>query len=277
MSVKIGHASIDENRKIKGGAAGDQTAKEVCTRTWYDGGWQFVLRPRTSTLAEKSAKACERGCANSKIGYDQNQRNSLYTQAKKVKFDLSKITTKCETDCSAFMTVCAIAGGADINYGSNAPATSTMKSRFLESGDYEVLSASKYVDNDDYLKRGDILVKPGSHTVMVLENGSDVSYTLTQFIKDVQKVTGSKVDGKAGEETLENTVTVSKVKNNTHVVVKPIQKRLNSLGYNVGNADGKAGDKFDKGVKEFQEDKGCTVDGEVTAKKKTWKKLLGMN
>ena len=29
MAVKIGHASIDENGKAQGGAAGDQTKKEV--------------------------------------------------------------------------------------------------------------------------------------------------------------------------------------------------------------------------------------------------------
>ena len=141
MSVKIGHASIDENKRISGGKAGDQTGKEVCTRNWYSHDWKMVLRPKSKTLAEKSAKACEKGCANSKIGYDQNQRNTLNTQAKKVGYDLSKITVACETDCSAFMTVCAIAGGAHINYGTNAPATSTMKARFLESNDYEMINA----------------------------------------------------------------------------------------------------------------------------------------
>ena len=30
--IKIGHASIDENGKITGGKAGDQTGKEVCIR-----------------------------------------------------------------------------------------------------------------------------------------------------------------------------------------------------------------------------------------------------
>ena len=178
MAIKIGHASLSEKGTVTGNA-GDNNGRELCTRGWYNGGWQFVLRPTSSTLAEKSAKACEKGCANSKIGYDQNQRNTLNTQAKKVKYDLSKITTACETDCSAFMTVCAISGGANINYGTNAPTTSTMKSRFIKNGDYKVLTASKYLTNDKYLKRGDILVKAGSHTVMVLENGSKAVTTST--------------------------------------------------------------------------------------------------
>lgn len=280
MAIKIGHASIDENKKIKGGSAGDQTKKEVCTRSWYSKNWDFVLRPKSNTVAEKSAKACEKGCGNNNIGYDQNQRNTLNTQAKKVGYDLSKITTKCETDCSAFMTVCAIAGGADVAYGSNAPTTSTMKTRFTVGGDYEVLTASKYLTSDKYLKRGDILVNTGNHTVMALENGSGIVsssvYTRTKFIKDVQKVVGAKVDGIAGSETLSKTVTVSAEKNRTHGVVRPIQKYLNALGYDCGVVDGIAGAKFKKGVVKFQKAKGCVADGEITAKGKTWKKLLGI-
>lgn len=280
MAIKIGHASIDERRKIKGGSAGDQTKKEVCIREWYTTGWEYILRPKTKELAEKSAQACEKGCANNNIGYDQNQRNTLNTQAKKVNYDLSKIKTKCETDCSAFMTVCAIAGGANIDYGSNAPTTSTMKTRFLQSGDYEVISISKYLSSDKYLKRGDILVKAGSHTVMALEDGSGLKastvYTRTQFIKDVQKAIKANVDGVAGPETLSKTVTVSATKNRMHSVIRPIQKYLNALGYDCGVVDGIAGAKFKKAVVKYQKAKGCVADGEITAKAKTWQKLLGM-
>lgn len=174
MAVKIGHASLDERKKIKGGVAGDQGA-ELCIRTWWNKPWDFVLRPKSATLAEKSAKACEDACANKNIGYDQNQRNTLHTQARKVDFDLSKITVPCECDCSSLMHVCALAGGANITYGSNGAATINMKSRFTVNGEYEVLTDSKYLTSDKYLKRGDILVKEGSHTVMVLEDGSGVS------------------------------------------------------------------------------------------------------
>jgi hypothetical protein len=47
-----------------------------------------------------------------------------------------------------------------------------MRTRFKQSGNYTVLTDSKHLTKTDYLKRGDILVKEGSHTVMVLENGS---------------------------------------------------------------------------------------------------------
>ena len=180
MAILIGHASIDENGKISGGTAGDQTGKEVCTRNWYSKPWGFILRCKDSAKAEKMAVACEKGCANDKIGYDQNQRNTLNTQAKAVGYDLAKITVVCETDCSAFMTVCAQAAGINVPYnGTNAPTTSTMKTAFTQTGEFEVLTDSKYLTSDTYLKRGDILVKPGSHTVMALQNGSGVTTSNT--------------------------------------------------------------------------------------------------
>ena len=104
------------------------------------------------------------------------------------------------------------------------------------------------------------------------------TYTLKDFIKDVQKATGAKVDGIAGPETLSKTVTVSATKNRKHAVVKPLQKYLNALGYNCGTADGIAGPKFTSAVNNYQkiEMRYNDLDGEITAGGKMWKKLLGM-
>lgn len=121
--------------------------------------------------------------------------------------------------------------------------------------------------------------KDGKITVSAVQaanSESPTGYERTQFIMDVQSATGSRVDGKAGSETIRNTVTVSASKNRKHLVVKPIQKRLNTLGYNCGTADGIAGPKFTAAVKSYQKDHGCVSDGEITARKKTWKSLLGM-
>lgn len=102
-------------------------------------------------------------------------------------------------------------------------------------------------------------------------------YTLEQFIRDVQKACGAKVDGIAGTETISKTVTLSESKNQKHAAVKAVQKRLYALGYtSVGEADGIAGIKFTTAVIQFQEDNRCWQDGEITARNKTWRKLLGM-
>lgn len=211
MAMKIGHSSIDENGKAHGGAAGDQNSKEVFIRDWYDKGWNVLLRPKTSTLAEKSAKFVEAACANNNIGYDQYQRNTLYTQAQAVKFDASKIKTKCECDCSSFMHVAAIAGGANLSYGSNGYTTRSMVKAFVNSGSYEKLTAKKYLTSDKELKRGDILVKEGSHTVMVLGDGSE-TVTVKPVAKPTTTTTSSSsstnkrvANVKAGQTWMNNT------------------------------------------------------------------------
>lgn len=171
MSVRIGHASIDENGHAQGGKAGDQSGREVCVRTWYDKPWALLLRHPDRAVAERAAAACEAGCANALIGYDQFQRNTAHTQAQKVGYDLAKISTGCETDCSAFMTLCYIAAGVKaLEYTGNAPTTATMKAAFTAAG-FQALTESWYLAGTDYLRRGDVLVKPGSHTVMVLDDG----------------------------------------------------------------------------------------------------------
>ena len=100
------------------------------------------------------------------------------------------------------------------------------------------------------------------------------AYSLKQFIKDVQKATGAAVDGIAGAETLSKTVTVSAKINSTHAVVKPIQKRLNALGFNCGVVDGIIGKNTTAGIKAYQKAKGCVVDGELTAHHRTWQHIL---
>ena len=106
---------------------------------------------------------------------------------------------------------------------------------------------------------------------------AEEEYTLKQFVKDVQKACGAAVDGIAGKETISKTVTLSSKKNTRHAAVKAVQKRLTALGYvEVGKIDGVAGMKFTSAVAHFQMDNGCAVDGEITARNKTWKKLLDM-
>lgn len=171
MTVMIGHASIDENGAASGGSAGNQTGRELCTRAWYARDWNVLLRPATDALAERSAQACAAACANAYIGYDQSGRNTLYQRAKEADFDLAAIDTPCECDCSSLMHVCAVAGGADIPFEGNCCTTRTMVRAFTGSGDYIRLTGREFLTTDAHLRRGDILVKEGSHTVMVLGSG----------------------------------------------------------------------------------------------------------
>jgi len=164
MAIRIGHAVMSENRNTKG-TAGDQTGKEVCIGNYYATGWEFLLRCKDKQKAEIMARTCEAGCGNKNIGYDQNQRNTLRTQARAVGWNLAKISTPCECDCSSFMTVCAETAGINIPYSSgNAPTTRTMRNAFKSTGMFDVYTPAVRK------LRGDILVAAGSHTVMILDD-----------------------------------------------------------------------------------------------------------
>ena len=101
----IGHASIGEDGTAKANKAGDQTKGEVCTRKWYEHrkGWGYILRPKNKKDAEAMAKCMEDACANNCIGYDQNDRLTLWEAVKNngFKCDSKSLTKKVECDCPA--------------------------------------------------------------------------------------------------------------------------------------------------------------------------------
>lgn len=266
MAVMICHASIDERGKAKGGLAGDQTGKEVCTRSWYDKGWNCVLRPKTSALAENSARIAENIADNPNVGYDQNQRNTLWNEYKAT----GKIspTTKVECDCSSFMTYCAILGGANIPYGTNAPTTSTMESVFKNSGAYEVLTDKKYTESSDYLKRGDILLKKGSHTVMVISDGSKAYENVETQKIVIPSATIRKGDKGTKVKQLQkalNTLFASGLVEDgdfgtkTYNAVVNSQRTLKNLGYYTSTVDGIYGSNNRKALIEYAKAKGYRV------------------
>ena len=261
MAIKIGHASIDERGKAAGGAAGDQTGKEVCTRSWYSGGWHTVLRPKSRELAEKSAQACEAACANPNIGYDQAWRNSLYAAAKEAGFDLSRIDKPCACDCSSLMHVCIMAGGARMAYGANGTTTSIMVREIMNTGDFEKLTDSKYLTSDKYLRRGDILVKKG-HTAMVLEDGAEAD-AWHEHKPDIATIYYS----------VRLPVLQRGMKSDA---VKSMQQLLTARGYELPRygADGDYGEETENAILCFQED--MHLDPNAKCDPDTWSALLGL-
>ena len=178
--VRIGHASSDENKKLKNGVAGDQTKKEVCIRTWYKHSKKWVvLRCKDPDKREKIAICMEKICADDRVGYDQSQRNSLFNNIKDKGWDPDKISKNVETDCSALaMRVCvAYAFGEDIV---GDVRTATGPDILVKTGHFEKLTGSKYSDSSKDLMRGDILcTSVKGHAVVVLDNGENVIKALT--------------------------------------------------------------------------------------------------
>lgn len=188
--VKLASASIDENGKATGGKAGDQTGKEVKIQDYYvhSKGWR-VFRPISPEQAEKIAFDGEEAAKNNKIGYDQNQRNTLYEASKPYGFNCKMVKTPCECDCSALVRVCCAYAGITL------PAsfrTANEAKELMKTGAFEELTGDKYTKSSDYLKRGDILVTATrGHTVIVITNGKNANEPIITTGK--VKITGGSV------------------------------------------------------------------------------------
>lgn len=100
-------------------------------------------------------------------------------------------------------------------------------------------------------------------------------YSKKDFIKDVQKAIGAKVDGIAGRETISKTPTISVNMNNRHKVVKVVQHWLNMNGHYCGSEDGIFGKNTKSGVMHYQAYIGFrNPDGIMDSGSRTWKAIL---
>lgn len=167
MGIIFGSARIDENGNIAGGAAGDQTGNEVSTQGYYmhAKGW-YDLRPKSADVANKIAAAMQQACDNNNIGYDQNQRNTVFTQLK-IYGSLAAIPVKCEADCSALVRACIYqATGRDVGDIYTGNLASALEASGLFENRFSVSSESQ-------LYNGDVLVtKSVGHTVIVVSGRS---------------------------------------------------------------------------------------------------------
>lgn len=247
MAVKIGHASISENGTIRG-KAGDQNGKEVFTRNWYkhSKGW-VLIRCKDERMRPYIAEAMEKACANDDIGYDQIENQTLWNNIKDKGFDPSKTTKAVETDCARLVRVCCQYACEKVGNGKTIPDfyTASEAATLKKTGLFEVLTASKYTTQDDYLTRGDILcTKTKGHTAVVLSNGSRAS---TSPVSERTYALGERIlrNGSEGAD------------------VKTLQGYLNQLGYDAGDVDGEFGDNTEIAVEHFQKDHKLEADGEV--------------
>jgi hypothetical protein len=183
MGVWIAHASIDEHGSARNGMAGDQTGKEVCIRGWYNKPWDTLIRFKDPKKAKLVADCMEMACNNNCIGYDQNQRNTLLNKARKYNYNVSKVTEPCETDCSALVSLACMYAGipeSALTLSGNSATTRTLKNCLKSTGEVDIYTTSPYLTKTDRLRRGDILLRQGSHVVVVVRvSGNPYNLTST--------------------------------------------------------------------------------------------------
>lgn len=171
MAVKCAWASIDERGRASGGAAGDQTGGELKTGPWYYFGQTVVLRFKDASLGAKAANIITKIVNNPKVGYDQYQRTTLFTEMQRVGWNPDKIVNKCETDCSALIAVVLNAIGIKV---SKDIWTGNTQSALMATGKFTTLTSASYTKTDLNLRTGDILLNTQRHVIMAVQNGANI-------------------------------------------------------------------------------------------------------
>lgn len=188
MAVKIGHASIDENKKISGGKVGDQTGKEICIRDWYKKPWDVMLICIDAKIADKAADYMEAICKNDNYGYDQSQRTTGYESIKKN----GVAKGKGEFDCSSLVASCYKLAGLNINVNCT---TRNLRAALLATKKFKAYEDNAHVNTSEYAQRGAIYLSEGHHVVMALGSGSKASMPETD--NKSKSDNKSKTDNKA--------------------------------------------------------------------------------
>ena len=161
--LQLAHAKSNEMGQTVGGSPGDQTGHEVEITDFMEYDWTDILRPLNNP--GKHAENAKIICQNDKIGYNQSDRYSLTILARQLGWDFSKVTTACNTDCSAMVAAICNACGAPVSI-------------YMYTGnEIGALTGTKLYQRIPYtgksqLENGDILLttKKG-HTAIVLSDG----------------------------------------------------------------------------------------------------------
>lgn len=160
--MKIAHARSNEMGQTTGGRPGDQTGNEVVINEYFEYEWTDVFRPLVNPDAY--AAAAQVICKNDSVGYDHNDRYSLTLLARQMGWDFAKVTTPCNTDCSAMVAAVCNACGVPVNI---YMWTGIQIGEMEKTGAYRHFA---YTDKSQ-LRNGDIILTTRKgHTGIVIGN-----------------------------------------------------------------------------------------------------------
>lgn len=233
--VTIAHAVCDERGQKSGGLLGNQTQNNYNTSgelrfsDWYLSGgksWDYVIRAKKKYQRIAIASAAMAAVRNKNIGYDQENRETLYDALKFKQFDITRLERPVACDCSSLVVVCCNYANIPLLRGTYS---GNLKDRCEAVGMFKIFKGKKYTQWYEELEAGDILVREGFHCCIVV----NTHYHMTHYLKM----------GCKGED------------------VKYLQQELNDW-INAGlKVDGDFGFKTDAALRGYQTSYGLTPDG----------------
>lgn len=168
------HASIDENGTTVGTTPGDNTQKEVTIRSYYKKPWNYMIRCIDPKMRERIANAMELAANNDLIGYSQVRRNTLLNTCRNLGYNPGAVKVPCDCDCSSLVTVACIYAGipeeALVTNG-NCCTTANLRTKLVNTKKFKIFNNSKYLDSDQYLLKGDILLREPGHVAVNITDG----------------------------------------------------------------------------------------------------------
>lgn len=255
--MTISNCGHDENNGYSGGKAGDQTGTEWYLRSWYNGKWIAMFRHPDAKVRSLISQLAIEAAKNDNIGYDQSERTTFWTQLQKAGYYPSRITTKCEADCSSGVAAIVkavgyLTGNTSLQNVSKDMYTGNESSCLVKAG-FTKYTDSKYLTSESYLMAGDILLSSG-HTVIEVTTGANASAPSTPS-------SNLAVDGYWGSNT---TFKLQKVLGTTQDGIISGQDKRDFDAVNRGGLElttWRIGNGGSQCIKALQKKIGATADG----------------
>jgi len=185
MSIRIGHAVMDELGKTIGLTPGDQTGKEITTAKWYAKNsagrvWKYYLECIDTAMAERAVQYMEQICTDSAYGYSQDKVRRWDGYRSIVANSGRTAGAGGDFDCSSLIICCFIFAGLNLEPDGY---TGNLRENLLATGKFKTYSDSAHVSSDALAKRGGIFLRSG-HVLMALQDGSGAA---EQNVKEIKR------------------------------------------------------------------------------------------
>ena len=175
----------DENHRLHGGNAGDQTGHEVSVSKYsqYRHGWDGVLRydgKFKKRVRNRMIKAAVQIANSNVCGYDQYERLTLRQQMVGFNWLLRKIKKlkKCECDCSSFIGVVVSIAQVPLNRLDYTPVPADNwtgnEKTYLKARGFVWVTGIDF-ETGKGLKPGDVLLCEQHHTSLYIGTNKDGS------------------------------------------------------------------------------------------------------